>query len=66
MCYSREKLEAQEDKEMKKIIEKIVIKYGRQICSLAGLAAMVSVSCCRGFFCQPEEPEGVKSQNSNP
>ena len=45
---------------MKTIIKKVVIKYGAQMCSLAGLAAIISVNSCRGFFYQPEEPDEVR------
>ncbi len=45
---------------MKAIITKFVTKYGRQICSVASLAAIISVNSCRGIYYQPEEPEGVK------
>ena len=45
---------------MKTIIKKVVIKYGAQMCSLAGLAAIISVNSCRGFFYQPDEPMGVR------
>ena len=39
---------------------KIVTKYGAQICSLASLAAIISVNSCRGLYYQPEEPDGVR------
>lgn len=45
---------------MKTLIKKIVTKYGAQICSLASLAAIISVNSCRGLYYQPEEPDGVR------
>ena len=43
---------------MKSIIKKVVIKYGAQMCLLAGLAAIISVNSCRTIFYQPDEPMG--------
>lgn len=45
---------------MKTFIKKVVIKYGAQMCSLAGLAAIISVNSCRGFFYQPNEPDAER------
>lgn len=44
---------------MKKIIENLVVRYGKQLCSIAMVAAVASVNSCRGLFYQPEEPEGL-------
>lgn len=44
---------------MKRFMERFVSKFGKQLCSLAGLAAIISVYSCRGFYYQPEEPEGL-------
>ena len=35
---------------MKTLIKKIVTKYGAQICSLASLAAIISVNSCRDYI----------------
>ena len=42
---------------MKKMLEKIVVRFGKQLCMLVGIVAAFSANSCRGFFYQPEEPE---------
>lgn len=44
---------------MKKILATLVAKFGRQLCTLAGMAAVFSTYGCRGKFYQPEEPVGL-------
>ena len=46
---------------MKKIIGKLVNKYGAALCALAVAVAPIAVNTCRGKFYQPEEPENLEA-----
>lgn len=44
---------------MVKYIKRIVVKYGKQLCTLAVIIAPIATRCCRGMYYEPEIPEGM-------
>lgn len=52
--------EAKEVKEMRKIFERFLKQHGRKLCAAAVAMASIAPKCCRGYWYQAEEPEGLE------
>lgn len=53
---------------MKNTLEKIIIRFGVQLCGLAMFVAPLVSEVCRGKYYQPIEPEGLATfaKNNSP
>lgn len=45
---------------MKRKIQKIIQRYGKQICAMAMTAGTLSVSYCRTLFYEPKQPDNFQ------
>ena len=44
---------------MKSKINWLIMRYGKQLCSIAMISAILTTSQCRVLFYQPIEPDGL-------
>ena len=44
---------------MKKLIKKLVVRYGKELYKLAIGAGKIAQAACKGFYYEPKQPEGL-------